>query len=157
MVTGMESHRESISSNLFVHFVAGGFAGITAASATYPLDLVRTRLAAQVWVFFLNIMYLTLTSHCWFHGWSIIALAGYLTFLSFESMTDKRNLLHGYLAYPTYYLRRRRYLGTLQGTWNNACGIFHRKDDAYIISIVSFHFFFIFLNKVLYLDTGCWA
>ncbi|KAH7548161.1 hypothetical protein JRO89_XS14G0076000 [Xanthoceras sorbifolium] len=26
----------------------GGLAGITAASATYPLDLVRTRLAAQV-------------------------------------------------------------------------------------------------------------
>lgn len=49
MVTGMENrHRESISSNVFVHFVAGGLAGITAASATYPLDLVRTRLAAQV-------------------------------------------------------------------------------------------------------------
>ena len=48
MVTGMENHRESISSNVFVHFVAGGLDGITAASATYPLDLVRTRLAAQV-------------------------------------------------------------------------------------------------------------
>ncbi|VVB16493.1 unnamed protein product [Arabis nemorensis] len=31
----------------FVHFVSGGLAGITAGSATYPLDLVRTRLAAQ--------------------------------------------------------------------------------------------------------------
>lgn len=31
-----------------VHFVSGGLAGITAASTTYPLDLVRTRLAAQV-------------------------------------------------------------------------------------------------------------
>lgn len=31
-----------------VHFLGGGLAGITAASATYPLDLVRTRLAAQV-------------------------------------------------------------------------------------------------------------
>ncbi|XP_057971047.1 uncharacterized protein LOC131159868 [Malania oleifera] len=30
-----------------VHFVGGGLAGITAASVTYPLDLVRTRLAAQ--------------------------------------------------------------------------------------------------------------
>ncbi|KFK36685.1 hypothetical protein AALP_AA4G156200 [Arabis alpina] len=29
------------------HFVSGGLAGITAGSATYPLDLVRTRLAAQ--------------------------------------------------------------------------------------------------------------
>ncbi|XP_020216978.1 mitochondrial substrate carrier family protein B [Cajanus cajan] len=35
------------SANLLVHFVGGGLAGITAASATYPLDLVRTRLAAQ--------------------------------------------------------------------------------------------------------------
>lgn len=31
-----------------VHFVGGGLAGITAATATYPLDLIRTRLAAQV-------------------------------------------------------------------------------------------------------------
>lgn len=34
--------------NLLVHFVGGGLSGITSASATYPLDLVRTRLAAQV-------------------------------------------------------------------------------------------------------------
>ncbi|RZC19484.1 Mitochondrial substrate carrier family protein B isoform B [Glycine soja] len=33
--------------NLLVHFVGGGLSGITSASATYPLDLVRTRLAAQ--------------------------------------------------------------------------------------------------------------
>ena len=31
-----------------MHFAASGSAGITAASATYPLDLVRTRLTAQV-------------------------------------------------------------------------------------------------------------
>ncbi|PWA59334.1 substrate carrier protein [Artemisia annua] len=30
-----------------VHFVGGGMSGITAATATYPLDLIRTRLAAQ--------------------------------------------------------------------------------------------------------------
>ncbi|XP_071700948.1 uncharacterized protein [Rutidosis leptorrhynchoides] len=30
-----------------VHFVGGGLSGITAATATYPLDLIRTRLAAQ--------------------------------------------------------------------------------------------------------------
>lgn len=54
MVTGMENQQRgsSISSNVFVHFVAGGLAGITAASATYPLDLVRTRLAAQTKVIY---------------------------------------------------------------------------------------------------------
>jgi len=43
-----ENRRGSTGSNSCVHFVSGGLAGITAASATYPLDLVRTRLAAQV-------------------------------------------------------------------------------------------------------------
>ncbi|XP_057459790.1 uncharacterized protein LOC130750290 [Actinidia eriantha] len=46
-VPGLETHKGSTSANIFVHFVGGGLAGITAASATYPLDLVRTRLAAQ--------------------------------------------------------------------------------------------------------------
>lgn len=44
---GHKNQRRSASSDAFVHFVGGGLAGITAASATYPLDLVRTRLAAQ--------------------------------------------------------------------------------------------------------------
>ncbi|KAL4381411.1 hypothetical protein HN51_005049 [Arachis hypogaea] len=35
------------STSPFVHFIGGGLSGITAATATYPLDLVRTRLAAQ--------------------------------------------------------------------------------------------------------------
>ncbi|QHO07659.1 hypothetical protein HN51_066338 [Arachis hypogaea] len=35
------------STDPFVHFIGGGLSGITAATATYPLDLVRTRLAAQ--------------------------------------------------------------------------------------------------------------
>ncbi|XP_075671253.1 uncharacterized protein LOC142640840 isoform X2 [Castanea sativa] len=47
MIPGLENHRDNIGTDLCVHFVAGGSAGITAASATYPLDLVRTRLAAQ--------------------------------------------------------------------------------------------------------------
>uniref|UniRef100_A0A2P2LDG0 Mitochondrial substrate carrier family protein B-like n=2 Tax=Rhizophora mucronata TaxID=61149 RepID=A0A2P2LDG0_RHIMU len=47
MLPGMESHKANMGGALFVHFVGGGLAGITAASATYPLDLVRTRLAAQ--------------------------------------------------------------------------------------------------------------
>ncbi|OIW18904.1 hypothetical protein TanjilG_25347 [Lupinus angustifolius] len=42
-----DNFRGNTSANLSVHFVGGGLAGITAASATYPLDLVRTRLAAQ--------------------------------------------------------------------------------------------------------------
>ena len=48
MIPGLESQRENMGRDLFVHFVGGGLAGITAASATYPLDLVRTCLAAQV-------------------------------------------------------------------------------------------------------------
>ncbi|KAK9158903.1 hypothetical protein Scep_005477 [Stephania cephalantha] len=46
-VPGLESHRESIGADVCVRLLGGGFAGITAASFTYPLDLVRTRLAAQ--------------------------------------------------------------------------------------------------------------
>ncbi|RAL52357.1 unnamed protein product [Cuscuta campestris] len=41
------SNKRNASTDLFVHFVGGGLAGMTATSATYPLDLVRTRLAAQ--------------------------------------------------------------------------------------------------------------
>lgn len=43
-----ENHKGNASSDPLVHFSGGGLAGITAASAAYPLDLVRTRLAAQV-------------------------------------------------------------------------------------------------------------
>ncbi|KAI3473186.1 hypothetical protein Pfo_030478 [Paulownia fortunei] len=46
-IPGLEGHGGNPHANIFVHFVGGGLAGITAASATYPLDLVRTRLAAQ--------------------------------------------------------------------------------------------------------------
>ncbi|OIW02700.1 hypothetical protein TanjilG_29476 [Lupinus angustifolius] len=47
MVPGLQSHRDKASSDLCIHFFGGGLAGITAAASTYPLDLVRTRLAAQ--------------------------------------------------------------------------------------------------------------
>ncbi|KAH1263253.1 Mitochondrial substrate carrier family protein B [Glycine max] len=47
MVPGLQSHRDNVSADLCVHFVGGGLAGVTAATTTYPLDLVRTRLAAQ--------------------------------------------------------------------------------------------------------------
>lgn len=43
-----ENHRAKAGSDVFVHFVSGGLSGMTAASTLYPLDLVRTRLAAQV-------------------------------------------------------------------------------------------------------------
>ncbi|MBA0651057.1 hypothetical protein Goklo_018427 [Gossypium klotzschianum] len=43
----LENQRGKAGADLGVHFVGGGLAGMTAASATYPLDLVRTRLAAQ--------------------------------------------------------------------------------------------------------------
>ncbi|CAK9151431.1 unnamed protein product [Ilex paraguariensis] len=46
-IPGLEGHSGSASTDIGVHFIGGGLAGITAASATYPLDLVRTRLAAQ--------------------------------------------------------------------------------------------------------------
>lgn len=47
-VLGVKSNGENISADLCIRLVGGGFAGITAASVTYPLDLVRTRLSAQV-------------------------------------------------------------------------------------------------------------
>ncbi|CAA0836365.1 Mitochondrial substrate carrier family protein [Striga hermonthica] len=46
-IPGLDGQRRNAHGDIFVHFVGGGLAGITAASATYPLDLVRTRLAAQ--------------------------------------------------------------------------------------------------------------
>ncbi|KAL8167923.1 hypothetical protein V2J09_009422 [Rumex salicifolius] len=49
--TFLQSSLRSDSSNLVkdaaIHFVSGGLSGITSAAVTYPLDLVRTRLAAQ--------------------------------------------------------------------------------------------------------------
>jgi len=47
-VPRLQNHRDNVSADLCVHFFGGGMAGITAATSTYPLDLVRTRLAAQV-------------------------------------------------------------------------------------------------------------
>jgi len=44
---GIEGNQESLGVGMGTRLLAGGGAGITAASLTYPLDLVRTRLAAQ--------------------------------------------------------------------------------------------------------------
>lgn len=46
-IPGLDGRDGKAGADVFVHFTGGGLAGITAASATYPLDLVRTRLAAQ--------------------------------------------------------------------------------------------------------------
>ena len=67
----LQSYLGNASSSPFVHFVSGGLAGITAASATYPLDLVRTRLAAQVWFWAVSVL-------------SVRGLNGLLLFLSRE-------------------------------------------------------------------------
>jgi Mitochondrial carrier protein len=48
MVPGLDRHREFLAADVGIRLIGGGLAGITAASLTYPLDLVRTRLAAQV-------------------------------------------------------------------------------------------------------------
>ncbi|GAA0173187.1 mitochondrial carrier protein [Lithospermum erythrorhizon] len=47
LLLGLESKGDNLSTDVFIRLVGGGLAGITAASLTYPLDLVRTRLAAQ--------------------------------------------------------------------------------------------------------------
>ncbi|CAN6442878.1 unnamed protein product [Victoria cruziana] len=57
-IPGLERQRQSVSADLLVRLVGGGLSGITAASMSYPLDLVRTRLAAQT-----NVMYYRGISH----------------------------------------------------------------------------------------------
>ena len=40
------NYRENMSTDVGIWLLGGGLSGITAASITYPLDLVRTHLAA---------------------------------------------------------------------------------------------------------------
>ena len=48
LIPGLDRHRDYMTADVCVRLLGGALAGITAASITYPLDLVRTRLAAQV-------------------------------------------------------------------------------------------------------------
>ncbi|XP_031741674.1 mitochondrial substrate carrier family protein B isoform X2 [Cucumis sativus] len=64
MVPGLDRRRDHMSADLLVHFLGGGLAGITAASSTYPLDLVRTRLAAQTNVIYYKGILHTLRTIC---------------------------------------------------------------------------------------------
>ncbi|KVI09887.1 Mitochondrial carrier domain-containing protein [Cynara cardunculus var. scolymus] len=50
-MSGVETHETNFGNDVFVRLAAGGLAGVTAASVTYPLDLIRTRLSAQVRIF----------------------------------------------------------------------------------------------------------
>ncbi|KAK1298316.1 Mitochondrial adenine nucleotide transporter ADNT1 [Acorus calamus] len=53
----LDRHRDDVSADVCVRLIGGGFSGITAAAMTYPLDLVRTRLAAQAIFSFLLGLY----------------------------------------------------------------------------------------------------
>ncbi|KAG9130793.1 hypothetical protein Leryth_020019 [Lithospermum erythrorhizon] len=46
LILGVEN-QSNLSADFCIRLIGGGLAGVTAASVTYPLDLVRTRLAAQ--------------------------------------------------------------------------------------------------------------
>ncbi|KAF9596090.1 hypothetical protein IFM89_007143 [Coptis chinensis] len=63
-VPGLEGNRENVTADVCVRLLSGGLAGITAASATYPLDLVRTRLAAQTNVIYYRGIGHTLRTIC---------------------------------------------------------------------------------------------
>ncbi|XP_008785494.1 mitochondrial substrate carrier family protein V-like isoform X3 [Phoenix dactylifera] len=47
LIPGLDRHKDYMAADVCVRLLGGALAGVTAASITYPLDLVRTRLAAQ--------------------------------------------------------------------------------------------------------------
>ncbi|PKA56144.1 Mitochondrial adenine nucleotide transporter ADNT1 [Apostasia shenzhenica] len=47
LLPGLDGHTQYVNADVCVRLLSGGLAGMTAASITYPLDLVRTRLAVQ--------------------------------------------------------------------------------------------------------------
>ncbi|XP_044508350.1 mitochondrial substrate carrier family protein B-like isoform X1 [Mangifera indica] len=64
VIPGLQSHRENMGADACVNFLGGGLAGITAASAAYPLDLVRTRLASQTNVIYYRGIWHALQTIC---------------------------------------------------------------------------------------------
>ncbi|XP_031274010.1 mitochondrial substrate carrier family protein B-like isoform X2 [Pistacia vera] len=64
VIPGLQSRGENMGADACLHFLGGGLAGITAASATYPLDLVRTRLAAQTNVIYYRGIWHALQTIC---------------------------------------------------------------------------------------------
>ncbi|KAF5802360.1 putative mitochondrial carrier domain protein [Helianthus annuus] len=63
-IPSIEYNTGTAAADACVHFVGGGMAGITAATATYPLDLIRTRLAAQRSTIYYNGMWHALGTIC---------------------------------------------------------------------------------------------
>lgn len=63
-IPSLQSRRGHVGTDLCVHFVGGGLAGVTAASMTYPLDLMRTRLAAQTNVIYYRGIWHALQTIC---------------------------------------------------------------------------------------------
>ncbi|XP_074279806.1 uncharacterized protein LOC141605072 isoform X2 [Silene latifolia] len=61
---GLENTSQNLTTHLFVRLTGGFLAGVTAAATTYPLDLVRTRLAAQTNVIYYNGIWHALRTIC---------------------------------------------------------------------------------------------
>lgn len=91
-ITGLESHSGSLSADMCVHFISGGLSGVTAASTTYPLDLIRTRLAAQV-------------NKCTIHEFTFADVCVFIYLYRFERIHGLQNfVLEKLILYCTYIL-----------------------------------------------------
>lgn len=103
-IPGLDGQEGKAGADVFVHFTGGGLAGITAASATYPLDLVRTRLAAQVKSFTIVTLLIYLFYTMFLNG--CIAFSIQLSNYSFMVLLEEHNVLPWHLARIQYHLQR---------------------------------------------------